>query len=251
MRFIAPVIILLLSLALSPGIEAATVIYVAPQTHAVAGTAGIFTEESNFSRTYNASGLDANAALVATGATVLATTAAGPKHSAAFSPNTARFVSTTNTANTNGQGTSTTGALTLTYDLGASYDLTGLWLWNYLEGSGSTLDRRNRGIDSVLVSFSTDNLTWTSGQTITPAIANADGSAQELLFTGTPTGVRYVRFSNLSNFGTVASDAGPGQNNYIGFSEIRFLASVPEPTTSLLGTFGFVALALRRRRSSR
>jgi hypothetical protein len=227
--------------------DAATVIYVAPQSHVIAGTAGIFSESASFDRTYNGNGLD-NAALVATGAPVLASTSIGPKHTNAFDVNTGRFISSTNLADTNGQGDSTTGTLTMTFNLGAAYDLTGLWFWNYLEGSGGTADRRNRGLDSVYVEFSTDNVNWTNGQTITPALANTDGSAQQILFTGTNTGVQYVRFSQLSNFGPVASDAGPGQNNYIGFSEIRFLAAVPEPSHSLLGTLGFMALTLRRRR---
>ncbi|TLD69381.1 hypothetical protein FEM03_17185 [Phragmitibacter flavus] len=227
-------------LILTTSLSQAVTIFVRPTAVTAAVVTG-YSVDSTFDRAIDGSGLS-NAALVATGQLVPALVTSGPTHTETFGTNTARFFNNANLENQNGQGTSFTPAgVSLTFNLGDTYDIGGLWLWNYREGTGNRL---NRGIDSVFVEFSTNGTDWTNGQTINPALINSSGQAQSLTFTGTNTGIQFIRFSSFSNFG-------PAENsNFIGFSEIRFTAeAIPEPGISLLGTMGLMALTLRRRRS--
>lgn len=231
---------------------AATSIFIKPTSLVVGGLNSDYSIDSTdiFNRTINGNGLS-NAALVNTGSSYLSNVSLGPTHSFNFSGNTGRYNTSANAPNVQGQGSSFTTGLNFFIDLGAAYEIQGMWLWNYMEGADSTLDRRNRGFDSISVEFSSDGVVWNNKQTVTPSLARVDGYAEELLFTGDNANTRYLRFSEFSTFGTVMSDgsgSGPGANRYAGMSEIRFIGNVPEPTqTLLLSLAGFLAFFRRSR----
>ncbi len=131
------------------------------------------------------------------------------------------FVSGTTHSGTNPQFTvwSVQGLLTATFDLGASYDIDRLALWNFSATSslrGFTLQASNTSNFSNftdLGAFSVNNGTFPNSPAQT--------------FTFTSTNARYFRFINTSNGGTSTT----------GFSEIVFgqtdSQAVPEPSTIL------------------
>lgn len=221
-------------------IRADTFVRPISQTTNVAGTLSV---GQSFDVTINGNGM-ANLSLIATGAVVPVSTAtSGYTSNNTYTNNIGRFSETSGQVDMNGQGNSFTPAgVSIVFNLGADYMLTGMWLWNYRE---SGPDVRNRGLDSVTVEFSTDNLNWSDSQVLTPSRAeNSFGYAQSLAFTDTSTDLyRYVRFSSMSNFGTAIN------NNFLGFNEVRFTAAVPEPATyGLLGAGALAAAAFVRRR---
>jgi hypothetical protein len=129
------------------------------------------------------------------------------------------------------------------FDLGAdyaNYNLTGFHLWNYNEG---TTDR-DRGVATGTLAFSNDPsfalANILSEQAVTLSEATGAGTDTGVTYALTsPASAEYVRLTVATNFN--ASDG------YTGISEIRFLASVPEP-----GSLSLIAIsaigALRRRR---
>jgi hypothetical protein len=130
-------------------------------------------------------------------------------------------------------GWSVSGLLTATFDLGASYDIDRLALWNFNATSslrGFTLQASNTANFSSFINlgaFSVNNGT------------SSNSPAQT--FTFASTNARYFRFINTSNGGTSTT----------GFSEIVFgqidelPVSVPEPSSILgllvaVGTGGII-----------
>ena len=124
----------------------------------------------------------------------------------------------------------------LVFDLGAAYDLTAALVWQYNVDFG--LDR---GVRDIAVSLSADGVHFV--QALESTLAKADGDpapAQSLQLDGV---ARYVRFDLRNNYGD--------QYSWTGLSEVRFDGTaVPEPATwaMMIGGFGMVGAALRRRR---
>jgi hypothetical protein len=134
---------------------------------------------------------------------------------------------------------------TLIFDLGATYSLNGLRLWNYAEyWGGSTYN--DRGVKDFTLSFSTNGgTTFSNAQNFTAAIGGGAGGSplpnrsagQAFSFGGISANA--VRFDITSSQGSDFSS---------GIAALRFTA-VPEPSSAaLLGGLGTL-LMLRRRRA--
>jgi hypothetical protein len=142
-------------------------------------------------------------------------------------------------------GVEATGDVTITWDLGASYGLTGFHLWNYNESAGGN-SNRGVAVADILVSTTSDFSSGVTSFLGYSSFLQASGSSADpgadYAFPGdvTATG-RYVRFQNMDNF--------PTADAYIGVAEIQFTA-IPEPTSFAilcLGTTGLLRVARRRR----
>jgi hypothetical protein len=136
----------------------------------------------------------------------------------------------------------------ITIDLGDTYSLTGVHIWNYNEG-GQT----GRGLKDVIINVSpdadTNNLAYLGGWTF----AEATGSSTYTGFDLDLTGLNASLLSNVRYFQIVASGThGTSWDSYGGLAEIQFDAtaqSVPDTgsTAALLGA-GVIALGFARRR---
>jgi len=131
----------------------------------------------------------------------------------------------------------TGGLAELTFDLGGTYEVGGVILWNNGETSGNT----DRGIENAAISWSSDGVNFTSAsETLVFAESASSGdiaAQQEMLATSLP-GVTHIRMA-VDNFD--ATDA------IVSFAEIRMVA-VPEPATlGLIAAFGGGILFIRRR----
>lgn len=147
---------------------------------------------------------------------------------------------------TSWQTISQTGTGEIVFDLGTTYDLGTVHVWNlnfYAPYNG-------RGARDVRISTSLDLLDWNLEGTVQFAMATGlDGDPGFDLDATAWSLARYVRFEILSNFG---SDDNAG---HVGLSEVQFFRadtgddpSVPEPwTVSLLG-MGLLGLCRLRRR---
>ena len=128
----------------------------------------------------------------------------------------------------------------ITFDLGAPYDLTGAYIWNFNQLSGDN-NATARGVQGFDLLTSPDNSTFAtaiSGGTLAQAGGSNAEPAQFVPFTA--AAARYVTIDVNSNFD------GPF-NNVVGLSEVRFQGTaVPEPAA--LGLLGLGGLALLRRR---
>ena len=137
-----------------------------------------------------------------------------------------------------GRFTSFDAATTLTFDLGAAYELESLVLWNGAEAWGGVY-YNNRGLDAFTMSFSTDGTTF--GDTIavdSTIIAEIPDFDAETFAIPNVT-AQYVMFSDLVN--------GNGNGAHTAISEVRFTA-VPEPATlGMVALFGGGILFIRRR----
>ncbi|VGO23250.1 PEP-CTERM sorting domain-containing protein [Pontiella sulfatireligans] len=131
---------------------------------------------------------------------------------------------------------STDGLAELTFDLGGTYEVGGMILWNY-GNIGSTV----RGVENAAISWSSDGINFFSAETLsfaeTPNVIAQIVGQEQTLGTSLP-GVTHIRMA-LDNFDATKS--------IVAFSEIRMVA-VPEPATlGLLGAFGGAILFIRRR----
>lgn len=129
------------------------------------------------------------------------------------------------------------------------YDISGIYLYNYNEKSGTA-----RGIQSVDILYSTNGgISYTNFGLVTgfnQAIGNNQNDpGQEVDLGTTLTGVTNIEFTGGSNF---------GDPTFIGAEKVRFLgtdtvASVPEPNAyaMMLGGFGvLIALQGMRKRQA-
>ena len=131
------------------------------------------------------------------------------------------------------------GTATLTYDLGGSYELESLLLWNGAEYWYAYYN--GRGLAGATLEFSTDGVTFSGSEVIAPARLPdvlTDFAAEEFTF-ASPITAQYVRFSGLSNH--------DGSDAHTEISEVKFTA-IPEPATlGMVALFGGGILFLRRR----
>ena len=131
------------------------------------------------------------------------------------------------------------------FDLGGIYDLAGFHIWNF-NVTNSGLNYTGRGVSSMTVLTSADNVTWNTHGTFTLAQANALPTYIGQDFAAGWDGVRYVKFDSLYSFQNGPDDAG-----HIGLSKVTFTAAaVPEPA-SIAALFGLAVLGslIWRRRS--
>jgi hypothetical protein len=136
---------------------------------------------------------------------------------------------------------------TVTLDLGAAYDLSRIYLWNFAydntlnDGNGPIINRATQGIT---IKTSLDNTNFATNSAVTLAKPTSNPTLGES-FTLTALNVRYVQLDLTSNYGHPST---------ISLGEVRFggeAAVVPEPSTllSLAGGVGMLGL-IRRRRSA-
>lgn len=139
-------------------------------------------------------------------------------------------------------GGATIASEVLTFDLGGTFDVTDIYLWDYQRSQTA------RSLISFDIAFSTDG-----GATFGTAVAAStlgitdfviwDGSsttAQNKTFSSTQSGVNAIQFSNVVN---------NGDSTRLGIAEIRFggTAVIPEPSSAILSGLGALLLLRRRR----
>ena len=119
----------------------------------------------------------------------------------------------------------------LTIDLGASYSLTTLELWNYAF-DGNT-------IKTFSLQYSRDGITWSSANAYTVKSSTAFAEQDFALNAVT---AKYVKMTITANFGS----------DRVGATEIKFVGTaVPEPLSLVLlvtGLLGLLAFAWRKRK---
>lgn len=121
----------------------------------------------------------------------------------------------------------------VTYDLGQSYPITDIHLWNSNSADNDT------GIKEVDISFSLDGTNFGNTETITfNQGPNASDYTGETYALSTTQDSQYVRFNINTNYGDELSE----------ISETRFVA-IPEPGSLLLLGLGSLAILYRRRRN--
>jgi hypothetical protein len=125
------------------------------------------------------------------------------------------------------------------FDLGGLYDLAGFHVWNFNVFHVGN-DYTGRGVSSMTVRTSADNITWTSRGTFNLTQADAQPTYIGQDFTAGWDGVRYVKFDNLYSYQNTPDNAG-----HIGLSKVAFTATaIPEPA-SIAALFGLAVLGFR------
>lgn len=140
----------------------------------------------------------------------------------------------------------------ITFDLGQTYTLEGMHVWNLNHGSSGGRTTSS-GVKDLNVEFSTDGSTFSGAEafTLTEAPNSTAYTGESRDFASLVT-ARYVRFdvqTTFENDGSTTKDGDPQTvevSNRAGLSEVRFLA-IPEPATTALVGLGGVILLYRRR----
>jgi hypothetical protein len=158
-----------------------------------------------------------------------------------LSGNPATHAQTVSPGGESWQTISQTGAAQIVFDLGGSYALTSMHIWNlnfYAPYNG-------RGAHEVALSLSPDLGSWDSKGNFSFSMAtglNGDPGFDISLQQPWET-ARYVKFDILSNWG------GSDNAGHVGLSEVQFFsdtpdpAPVPEPATMLFLGLGLIGLA--------
>ena len=132
----------------------------------------------------------------------------------------------------------------ITFDLGGTFDIDGVHLWNYDRNN----DNPTRALKNFDISFSTDG--GTNYGTTYAAGTFSDFAGADNPRVDNEIAVQSRFFTSVSDVTDIKIDniVLQGDNSYIGFSEIRFNA-VPEPSAFALlaGCFGLAWVMLRRR----
>lgn len=142
----------------------------------------------------------------------------------------------------------------ITFDLGASYDIDEIKIWNYGETHGGGTGFTRRGVSNLRISTASTDVspTFTTVGDFTlsraPVFRN---SAGEYLFGSESLSVaaqniRLVRFDILGSHWNRDDDV-------VGLSEVAFngnITAVPEPSAFVLLGLGTLAFGLRRRNRS-
>jgi len=144
------------------------------------------------------------------------------------------------------QTSTQTGTGNIVFDLGGSYELDHLQVWNlnfYTPYNG-------RGASVVNLLISSDAISWDSlGNFGFGQASGLGGDPGFVIDASTWNPTRYVQFNILTNFG--------GQDNagHVGLSEVQFFAAqdqpptaTPEPGTMMLMGIGAAGVAFMRRR---
>lgn len=141
---------------------------------------------------------------------------------------------------------------TYTMNLGGSFDLTGMHIWNYNASADFGYSSPGVGINRMLVEVSTNGgsswttaADYTAGDVFVMPTVNIPTAGQSFDFGSTFAGIDTVRFSNMDSFWS------PGGGDFYayrkGIAEVRFVAT-PEPSTALTASVGLAALVLLRHR---
>lgn len=142
----------------------------------------------------------------------------------------------------------------VTFDLGDTYKLTGVHVWNLNHGGAGGRSTES-GIENVNIEFSLDGTSFfgTESHVFTEAPNSTDYAGEDYAF-ASGIDARHVRFdvqTTFENDGSIVKDGDPGTaeaSNRAGLSEVRFTAVIPEPASFLLLALSSSAVLLRRRR---
>jgi hypothetical protein len=112
--------------------------------------------------------------------------------------------------------------VSVTFDLGARFDLDQMRIWNYNEDSSGT-PQTTRGIKDMTVSFSNDGTTFGAAQDFMLGKASARDTyaGEDVTFSGLGIGYRYIKFDVITNHGSGFAT---------GLSEVRFNTTTAELT---------------------
>lgn len=139
----------------------------------------------------------------------------------------------------------------LTVDLGGTYPLGEMWVWNYNGRDEAGKPLTSRGLKNVGISYSIDGKEWTELQgkgypyrfaeadgSDRLAATNLDGSREPIDFGGVPA--RYVRLTPEGGAGQGNWGAAEGDTALYGISELRFFSGAgiaAEPAPEWTGLF--------------
>jgi len=133
---------------------------------------------------------------------------------------------------------------TVTYTFAKAVNITGGHFWQY-GGDGV-----ERSLYSADIYVSSNGIDYTAAGTLLPGYQESSTATLDpgVNFSLTANGVRYVRLQNLHPY---AEDTTNNAQQMVGFGEIRFVGTVPEPSTivmAFVGLVGLLAYAWRKRK---
>ena len=129
-----------------------------------------------------------------------------------------------------GRNAGKNGNEVITFDLGGTFDVEGLYLWQYtLENS------TNRQIVDATLTFSTDGINYSNSIAWNPALVTTSTAY-------TPENFTFTAVEDVTHIKMLVENS----SDFVGLAEIRFSA-VPEPSAALLSGFALLGLLRRRR----